>query len=415
MSSSPAEHSWTLLDFSNAFNSICREAMFVEFRQHIPSLSAWMESCYSCQPILLFGKDSIHSCCGVQQGGPFALTLHPIIERIKAEVPGLGLNTWYLDDGTLVGPPEDLAAALRIFERDGPPLGLHPNRSKSLLYIPGEANASCSPLPSEIPVTRQGFSLLGCPIGPPVFCEAVFSSRIAEVKASLEALRGINDSQLETTLLRSCLVNSAVASVTDGQFTCPECRGSADPFGDHQVGCGGNGDRISRHNAIRDVVFSAAQSAALAPSKKTPNLVPDSSVRPADVLLPNWNRGRPAAVDVHVISPLQQQTLGEAASTPGHALQVGVRRKLVSNLSACRSVGVEFVPFVIETLGGLSEDTISTIRAIGRAVGQRSGTSDLSRTTKHLFGRVAIALWRGNASLWLHRHPTLPPSMDGLM
>ena len=162
MSSSPAEHSWTLLlDFSNAFNSICREAMFVEFRQHIPSLSAWMESCYSCQPILLFGKDSIHSCCGVQQGDPlgplgFALTLHPIIERIKAEVPGLGLNAWYLDDGTLVGPPEDLAAALRIIERDGPPLGLHLNRSKSLLYIPGEATASCSPLPSEIPVTRQG-------------------------------------------------------------------------------------------------------------------------------------------------------------------------------------------------------------------------------------------------------------------
>ena len=75
MSSSPAEHSWTLLlDFSYAFNSICREAMFVEIRQHIPSLSAWMESCYSCQPILLFGKDFIHSCCGVQQGAePLAL------------------------------------------------------------------------------------------------------------------------------------------------------------------------------------------------------------------------------------------------------------------------------------------------------------------------------------------------------
>ena len=163
------------------------------------------------------------------------------------------------------------------------------------------------------------------------------------------------------------------------------------------------------------MVFSAVQSAALAPSKEAPNLVPDSSVRPADVLLPNWNCSRPAAVDVHVISPLQQQTLAEAVSTPGHVLQFGVRRKLVSNLSACRSVGVEFVPFIIETLGGLSEDTISTIRATDRAVGQRSGTSDLYRTSKHLFGRVAIALWRGNASLWLHRHPTLPPSLDGLM
>ena len=197
--------------------------MFVEFRQHIPSLSAWMESCYSCQPVLLFGKDSIHSCCGVQQRDPlgplgFALTLHPIIERIRAEVPGQGLNAWYLDDSILVGPPEDLVAALRIIERDGPPLGLHLNRSKSHLYIPGEANPSCSPLPSEIPITRQGFSFLGCPIGPPVFCEAVFSSRIAKMKGSLEALRGINDSQLETTLLPSCLALPKVAIVL---HSCP--------------------------------------------------------------------------------------------------------------------------------------------------------------------------------------------------
>ena len=46
-------------------------------------------------------------------------------------------------------------------------------------------------------------------------------------------------------------------------YPCPECSATADPFGDHQVGCGGNGDRISRHNAVRDVIFAAAQSAAL--------------------------------------------------------------------------------------------------------------------------------------------------------
>ena len=69
-------------DFRNAFNNINWDAMFVEIRRCIPSISAWMESCYSCQPFLLLGKDSIHSCCGVQQGDPlgplgFALSLHP--------------------------------------------------------------------------------------------------------------------------------------------------------------------------------------------------------------------------------------------------------------------------------------------------------------------------------------------------
>ena len=134
-------------------------------------------------------------------------------------------------------------------------------------------------------------------------------------------------------------------------YSCPECHAMADPYGDHQVACGGNGDRIARHNAIHDVLYSAAQSAALGPSKEMPHLVSSSLSRLADIYLPTWSR--PAALDVHVISPLQQQTLGEAASTPGHALQVGVRRKLTSHLAECRSVGVEFIPIVAEALGGL--------------------------------------------------------------
>ena len=136
MTSLPDNQCWTLLlDFTNTFNNINREAMFVECRRRLPGLSTWLESCYSCHPLLHLGKDIIHSCCGVQQGDPlgplgFSLTLHPIVERIKAEVPSLALNAWYLDDGTLVGPPEGLSAALDIVERDGPSVGLHLNRGK---------------------------------------------------------------------------------------------------------------------------------------------------------------------------------------------------------------------------------------------------------------------------------------------
>ena len=175
---------------------------------------------------------------------------------------------------------------------------------------------------------------------------------------------------------RSCLRYWLGVPLHSSSYPCPECGRVADMFGDHQVGCGGNGDRISRHNAVRDVLFSAAQSAALAPIKEAPSLVPSSSSRPADILLPAWSHGRPAALDVHIISPLQQQTSVEAATHPGHALDVGVRRKLSSHLSVCRSAGVDFIPIVAETLGGLAKDTISMIRLIGRALGQRSNPSD---------------------------------------
>ena len=114
-------------------------------------------------------------------------------------------------------------------------------------------------------------------------------------------------------------------------------------------------------------------------------------------------------------SKFSRCTIFADCSFPGHAFQVGTRHKLTSHLSACRSVGVEFIPLVIEALGGLTEDTISTIRTLGQAIGQRAAAPDPSISIKQLFHRVAIALWRGNARLWLHHHPTLPPSLDGVI
>ena len=144
---------------------------------------------------------------------------------------------------------------------------------------------------------------------------------------------------------------------------CPICQGASDAFVNHQVGCGGNGDRIHRHDAIRDVLFSAAQAAALAPRKEVPYIIPGSSSRPADVYLPNWKTGQPAVIyiDVTVISTLQQQTQKGAAKIPGHALTVAEERKMAAHAEACHAVGILFIPLAAETLGALSREVIDTI------------------------------------------------------
>ena len=84
------------------------------------------------------------------------------------------------------------------------------------------------------------------------------------------------------------------------------CQVPADAFGNHQVGCGGNSDRTHWHNSIRDALFSASWSAALAPRMEAPSLSPSFHSHPTDFFLPNWQRGQPAALDVTVISTLQQ-------------------------------------------------------------------------------------------------------------
>jgi hypothetical protein len=92
---------------------------------------------------------------------------------------------------------------------------------------------------------------------------------------------------------------------------------------------------VTAHNAISDVLFTAAQSAALSPSKETPSLVPNPMTRPADVYLPNWSRGRPAVLDV-------QHVMERAAAAAGHALHIGVQQ---SWSLTCPPVGMCVVPY----------------------------------------------------------------------
>ena len=195
---------------------------------------------------------------------------------------------------------------------------------------------------------------------------------------------------------------------------CPVCQVTTDGFGDHQVSCGGNGDRIRRHDSLRDALFSAAQSAALAPRREVPALIPGASSRPADLYLPYWKRGRPAALDVTVISTLQKTTIQGAAVRQGFALGVGEERKRASHSSSCHSAGISFVPLVVETLGGWSSEAVETIKAIGRLQGQRLGLP-LSESTRHLFQQLAIRLWRGNACMWATHVPVRPPAVDGVI
>ena len=92
----------------------------------------------------------------------------------------------------------------------------------------------------------------------------------------------------------------------------------------------------------------------------------------ASIYLPNWTR-QPTALDVTVISTLQQLTLVGAASTPGHALRVGEERMMVAHAEAYRAVGVVFVSLVVKSLGDWSDEAIHTIASIGRLQVQRLG------------------------------------------
>ena len=87
----------------------------------------------------------------------------------------------------------------------------------------------------------------------------------------------------------------------DGQtYICPLCRDPVDPFGDHFVTCKHNG--ISRrHNALRDSLSALLASAGVSHVKEAPSR---ANIRPAEILLVNWDKVKDLAVDLTVRHPL---------------------------------------------------------------------------------------------------------------
>ena len=123
-----------------------------------------------------------------------------------------------------------------------------------------------------------------------------------------------------------------------------------------------------------------------------PSLIPESRSRPADIYLPNWSRGKPAALDVTVISTMQPLTLKGAASTSGYALEVAEERKMAAHAEDCRAAGVHFIPLVLESVGGWGWDLIKTVKSLGRLQAQRLG-SEPAEAIRHLAQRVSISLF----------------------
>ena len=91
-------------------------------------------------------------------------------------------------------------------------------------------------------------------------------------------------------------------------------------YGDHAILCGSQGERIARHNHIRDVLYSTASSANLGPTKEERALIPGRGNKPADVLIPSWTGGRDTALDVTVVSPLLTERVDLAITSPGPTL-----------------------------------------------------------------------------------------------
>ena len=176
---------------------------------------------------------------------------------------------------------------------------------------------------------------------------------------------------------------------------CPVCNDEVlDANGIHGVNCKKSGDMIGRHNAVRDYLAAQCRTAQLSPRTE----VGDNNLRPGDVFLPRWAGIRPAAIDVSVVNPLKAGSVAKSAKEQGATAIKAAEEKHRKYASYLAANNVSFIPFIMETYGGLGIEAIGFIKRLATRVARRRGTSYIS-TNKSVVARL----------VW----PSNPPIFDG--
>ena len=118
-------------------------------------------------PSTLFFRDTtLLSAEGVQQGDPlgpllFCLVIHPLVLQLGSE-----LRLFYLDDGTLGGPEEEVLRDFEFIECEAASLGLYLNRSKTeLICAEQDGKKIMCAAPTLCKVLPEQATILGSTIG----------------------------------------------------------------------------------------------------------------------------------------------------------------------------------------------------------------------------------------------------------
>ena len=109
----------------------------------------------------------------------FSLTLWSIIEKIQESSPELQQNSWYLDEGVLVGSNDDLIRSWNFLCELGPDPGLHVRVDKCELWSSVELDRlKIRTKLNDI----SGLGVLGAALGAPEFVCKKINERIGKIR-----------------------------------------------------------------------------------------------------------------------------------------------------------------------------------------------------------------------------------------
>eukprot|EP00731_Ephydatia_muelleri_P016164 Em0009g588a len=170
--------------------------------------------------------------------------------------------------------------------------------------------------------------------------------------------------------------------------------------------CRHDGDVVAQHNRLRDIFANFCRRAHLSVQVKVGYGLARDHINscPADILVQGWDRGKPAAFDVTVTSPLTPVSLNNASASVGAAAYAAECRKHAANDTRCQELGWLCIPLAVETYGNWGKEAqsvfsrLASLLSISQAIPKPKMLSELySRLNMSLVRSVARAIMRREA------------------
>ncbi|GJV60519.1 hypothetical protein Tco_1466619 [Tanacetum coccineum] len=159
-----------------------------------------------------------------------------------------------------------------------------------------------------------------------------------------------------------------------------------------------------RYNMVRDILVDICSKVGIMVRKEAPMgflLEDGKDLRPADLLLFNWLKGKDACLDVTCISPFAG--MGASSWAPGVALHNAVEKKKRKYASICEKNGYKFIPFAFSMFGEFDTEALGTLSrnksiSISHSNNAKSGT--------FIFHRVSFCIQKGVGAQLVSRLPS---------
>ncbi|XP_066911589.1 uncharacterized protein [Clytia hemisphaerica] len=193
-----------LVDASNAFNTLNRNAFLHNIKRLCPALSTYVSNCYQRKSrLFVMGGSELSSCEGTTQGDPmamptYAIGLMPLLDLLKEDLISAEVKeAAFADDLAGGGKLINLLKWWNEINRIGPSLGYFPKASKSWLIVKEDQLEEAKKLfqGTNIKITSAGRKYLGGIIGTEESKTEYFKTKVSSWVDQISELSKIAKSQ----------------------------------------------------------------------------------------------------------------------------------------------------------------------------------------------------------------------------